>query len=233
MPLLLQFAQPPPALRANFGLPEEPFLIFFAFDFLSYVERKNPRGLVRAFKRAFRRRNGANPKVGLVLKTLNGEVVSDKNAALRDELDEDPDVTIIDRTLTREETLQLIGCCNAVASLHRSEGLGLLVAEAMALSKPVIATDYSATTELVTPKTGYPVDYRLVPVEAGQYPFHEGQVWAEPDIDHAAWLMRRIFEDPAEATKRVEAARHHLAREYGLDACAHRIRERLHFLDEI
>jgi glycosyltransferase involved in cell wall biosynthesis len=232
MPLLLHFMPPASAPRAKFSLPEDRFLFFFAFDFFSFMERKNPAGVVRAFKRAFRQSNGANHKVGLVLKTLNSEIVPEKNAAFRDELYRDPDVTIIDRALTREDTLQLIACCDAVASLHRSEGLGLLVAEAMALGKPVIATDYSATTELVTPRTGFPVDHRLVPVEAGQYPFHEGQVWAEPDIDHAAWVMRWVFEDREEAAKRVEAARCHLAREYGLDACGQRMRTRLCFLDE-
>jgi glycosyltransferase involved in cell wall biosynthesis len=232
MPLLLEFAPPPPAPRAKFGLPEDRFLFFFAFDFYSF-ERKNPAGVVRAFRRAFRGRNGANFKVGLVLKTLNSEIFPERHAWLYKELDKDPDVTIIDRTLNREEILQLIACCDAVASLHRSEALGLLVAEAMALAKPVIATDYSATTELVTPKTGYPVDYRLVPVQAGQYPFYEGQVWAEPDIDHAAWFMRRIFEDQEAAIKRAHAARRHLASKYGLDACAQRMRERLQCLDGI
>ena len=112
---------------------------------------------------------------------------------------DDPDIILIEKTLTREQTLALIAACDAVVTLHRSEGLGLLVAEAMVLGKPVIATDYSATTELVTPETGWPVDYRLTPVQEGTYPFHEGQVWADADIDHAAWQMRRVVEDQPEA----------------------------------
>lgn len=230
MPLLLHFEAPPAPDRTKLGLSADRFLFFFAFDYLSFIERKNPIAVIRAFKQAFHRRD-SSPKVGLVLKTLNAEVVPEKGRDLRDALREDPDVTLIERTLTREETMQLIGSCDAVVSLHRSEGLGLLVAEAMALGKPVIATDYSATTELVSPQTGWPVDYALVPVGEGEYPFHEGQVWAEPDVSHAAWQMRRVFEDRAEAGRRAQAARHHLAEEYGLEPCSRRARERLRELD--
>ena len=230
MPLLLEFRLPPPATRSKLGLPEDQFLFFFAFDFLSFFERKNPMALVRAFKQAFRREQFGS-KVGLVLKTLNGEFVPATTAAVRDELRNDPSLILIERTLTREENLQIISACDAVASLHRSEGLGLLIAEAMALGKPVISTDYSATTELVTPQTGYPIDYELVPVRDGQYPFHEGQMWAEADVNHAAWLMRRVYEEQAEATRRAEMAKHHLARHYSLEACSSRMRERLNFLD--
>lgn len=230
MPLLLHFDTPPAPDRGQFGLPEDRFLFFFGFDYFSFIERKNPMAVLRAFKQAFRGR-GNSPKVGLVLKTLNAEIVPEKGRDLRDALREDPDVTLIERTLTRDETLQLIGSCDAVVSLHRSEGLGLLVAEAMALGKPVIATDYSATTELVSARTGWPVDYKLVSVEEGEYPFHEDQVWADADVTHAAWQMRRVFEDRAEAERRAQAARRRLAEEYGLEACSRRVRDRLRELD--
>jgi len=225
MPLPLTFELPPAIDRAYFGLPDDTFLFFFAFDFLSFAERKNPMALVRAFKEAFRR-GRAHPKAGLVLKTLNSEVVPEKGRALRDALRGDPDVTLIERTLSRTETLQLIASCDAVASLHRSEGLGLLVAEAMALGKPVIATDYSATTELVSAQTGWPVDFKLVPVPENHYPFHQDQVWAEPDEGHAAWQMRQVFHNRAEAERRANAARMHLKNRFGADACADRMRIR-------
>lgn len=229
MPLPLAFDAPPPVGRARFGLPEDTFLFFFSFDFLSFMERKNPMALVRAFRQAFRR-DGAHPKVALVIKTLNAEAVAEHGRALRESLRDDPDIVLIERTLEREETLQLIACCDAVASLHRSEGLGLLIAEAMVLGKPVIATDYSATTELVSRHTGWPVDFKLVPVPEGHYPFHEGQVWAEPDEGHAAWQMRQVFHHRDEAEQRAQAAREQLCARFGTEACAQRMRQRL---DEI
>ena len=168
--------------------------------------------------------------MNLVLKTMNGDLV-EGNSPLREILKDDPDIVVIEGTLERNETLALIAACDAVVSLHRSEGLGLLVAEAMVLGKPVIATDYSATTELVTPHTGWPVDYCLIPVPEGVYPFHEGQVWADADIDHAAWQMRRVIGDQAEAERRVAAARALISREHGIGAVAGRQLARLRTIE--
>ena len=230
MPLPLDFEAPPALDRARFGLPEHAFLFFFCFDFLSYAERKNPMALVRAFKKAFRD-GGAHPNVCLVLKTLNADIAPAHSQALRDILRTDLDLTLIEQTLTRTETLQLIAACDAVVSLHRSEGLGLLIAEAMALGKPVIATDYSASAELVSTDTGWPVDFKLVPVPENQYPFHEGQVWAEPDENHAAWQMRQVFHDRREAQRRADTARAMLKQQFSAENCGARMRLRLQELE--
>jgi len=194
------------------------------------VERKNPLAVVEAFRRAFRT-GGRNAPATLVLKTLNSEIVPANAQALRDSLQDNPDVILIERTLTRQATLALIDACDAVVSLHRSEGLGLLIAEAMVLGKPVISTDYSATTELVSPETGYPVDYRLVPVRDGEYPFHDGQHWADADVDHAAWQMREVFEDAAGVARRVAAARVHVHAGYGQAAVSARQVARLRMIE--
>ncbi|MGA9333992.1 MAG: glycosyltransferase [Rudaea sp.] len=226
MPLPLDFDAPPLAPRAALDLPDDKFLFLFAFDFLSFAERKNPMALVRAFKRAFgdgERRHG----VALVLKTLNANAHPEASLALREALGNEAGVILVERSLDRVEMLQLIAGCDAVASLHRSEGLGLLIAEAMALGKPVVATDYSATTELLSPRTGWPVDFALVPVAAGDYPFHEGQYWAAADEDHAAWQMRRVFVDREEASRRAAAGRSHIREQFGVEACGRRMRARL------
>lgn len=226
MPLMLEFVPPAPMARSRFNLPRDRFLFFFAFDYFSFLERKNPLAVVEAFRRAFRR---ANPEasVALVLKTLNSEIVPDHARGLQDTLQDDPDVILIERTLSRPETLALIDACDAVISLHRSEGLGLLIAEAMVLGKPAISTDYSATTELVSPETGYPVDYRLIPVRDGDYPFHDGQHWADADVDHAAWQMRQVFKGGTNVACRVAAARAHLHANYGQAAVSARQAARL------
>jgi glycosyltransferase involved in cell wall biosynthesis len=230
MPLMLDFERPGPAERQQFGLPTRSFLFFFAFDYLSFLERKNPMAVVNAFNRAFRAKGYTRP-AHLILKTMNADVVPDTARAMREVLHDDPDITLIEKTLPREEALGLIVACDAVVTLHRSEGLGLLVAEAMVLGKPVIATDYSATTELVTPDTGWPVDRCLTPVSQGMYPHHEGQVWADPDIDHAAWQMRRVLEDQPEVERRVAAARTLISREYGIEAVAARQLARLRTIE--
>jgi hypothetical protein len=194
IPVAIDFLPPPPRPRHHFCLPEDAFLFFFAFDFLSFADRKNPSGTVAAF-RVFRSRVRSG-RAKLVVKSMNGALAPAALAAFRAEIAEEPDILLIDATMTREDTLALITVVDCVISLHRSEGFGLLVAEAMLLGKPVIATDYSATIELISSQTGFPVGYRLVPVGASQYPFADNQVWADPDIVHAAWHMARIFCEP-------------------------------------
>ena len=88
-------------------------------------------------------------------------------------------------------------------------GLGL--AEAMALGKPVVGTAYSGTADFLNPDTGYPVPFTLVPVKPGEYPDHEGQVWAEPDVDAAAAAMRAIVERPAEARRIAQSGQRFIA----------------------
>lgn len=226
MPISLTLPAFDPLPRSYFALPEDKFIFFFSFDFLSFVGRKNPRAAVQAFKEAFRRRYQRSD-VALVLKSINGSLANAEFRALRKELGDDPDIILIDKTLSRHETLGLINASDAVISLHRSEGLGLLVAEAMALGKPVIATDYSATTELVTPRTGYPVDFRLVPLQNGQYPFWQNQVWADPDIGHAAWQMRSIVNNLEEAQKKAAYARQYLKENYDVERVGALQRQRL------
>lgn len=215
MPLLLHVEAPPAPDREGFGLPADRFLFLCGHDGASAVERGNPVAAVRAFKQAFRG-HGAHPKAGFVLSAPAAETLP----ALR----EDPDVILVERARTREERQRLIASCDAVVSLHRGGGLGFAVADAMALGKPVVATDCGATAELLSPRTGYPVDHEPVPAD-------EGQVWAEADLDHAAWQMRRVIEDRAEAGRRAAAARLFVAGEQGPDACGRRLRDRLRELD--
>jgi len=226
MPVAIELTPPPVMRRERFGLPSGRFLFFYAFDFLSFIERKNPRGVIAAFRAAFPQRGTA----GLVLKCMNGALVPDRFDALRMEVSNDPDIFMIDATLPRNEALGLVAATDAIVSLHRSEGLGLLIAEGMLLGKPVIATNYSASREFVTEATGYPVGCQLVPVREGEYPFHEGQVWAEPDIAHAAWLMRRLRDDPTRAKLRVARATDYLREQHSRIAVAHRQVARLRSL---
>jgi len=226
MPVALNRPPVAPLRRDAFALPRHRFLFFFAFDFLSFIERKNPSGVIEAFRRA-KARNGGKSPPGLVIKAMNGALAPDALQLLREEIDGDPDIILVERTLTRPEVGALISLCDAVVSLHRAEGFGLLVAEAMLLGRPVIATDYAATTEMVTPETGFPVDYRLIPVAHGAYPYGAGQVWADPDVEHAAWLMARLAAEPGLAAPIVEAASAHIHRNYNPGHVARRQRARL------
>jgi glycosyltransferase involved in cell wall biosynthesis len=104
-------------------------------------------------------------------------------------------IAIMNRRLSRDEVLGLNSVCDAFVSLHRAEGFGLSLAEAMLLGKPVIATDYSGSRNFACVGTACVVNYKLVTVPEGSYLFWQDQVWAEPDVEHAAVLMRRLLND--------------------------------------
>lgn len=190
--------------RADFGLPEGAFLFHFSFDFLSYPHRKNPWACLEAFARAF---PSPGEPVGLVVKTMRADRRSPAWRRLRAMAGRDPRIILIDRTMDRAETIGLMAATNAYVSLHRAEGFGRGLAEAMLLERPVIATGFSGSNDFLTGVTGFPVEYRMVPVRKGQYPGSDGQSWAEPSVDHAAELMRRVYEDAPLASAVAAAGR--------------------------
>lgn len=210
--------------RADFGLEEPAFLFHFSFDFLSYPHRKNPWACLEAFRRAF---PSPGEAVGLVVKTMRADRRTPAWRRLKKAAAEDPRIVLIDRTMVRAETIGLMACTDAYLSLHRAEGFGRGLAEAMLLERPVIATGYSGNADFVTDATGFPVDYRLTAVRPGQYPGGEGQRWAEPDIDHAAAQMRRVYDDAATARRIAEAGRRHAERVFAPVAAGARYRDRL------
>ena len=131
---------------------------------------------------------------------------SDYNA-LVDSVRDIPGTVIIKHTLSRADVYALESACDCFVSLHRSEGFGLAVAECMYLGKPVIATDWSATSEYLNAGNGLPVRYSLVQLQENHGPYSKGSTWAEPDIGHAAQLMQQVASSPAEASRIGAAAR--------------------------
>ena len=210
--------------RSHFGVPEGKYAFLFAFHMMSVMERKNPLGLIRAFQQAF----SPDDAAVLVLKTTFGE---DHPALLR-ELREaaaasGAAVLIIDRVFTQDETLSLMECCDAYVSLHRSEGFGLTMAEAMLLGKPTIATGYSGNTDFMDASNSLLVDHRLVRLERAVPPYEAGLRWAEPDEAHAAALLRRVFDQRDWAAALGAKARQDLAARMSVEAAGRRMAERL------
>jgi len=182
--------------RRDLGLPDRGYVFLLAFDFTSYVARKNPGAVLKAFHQAFGP-PGSDEAV-LVVK-LNGTAVRSAEAQAfrsRPEL-ADPRVHVIDEVLPDDRMHALIELSDCFVSLHRSEGFGRGLAESMTLGKPVIATAYSGNMDFTNAANACLVDYTLVPVGPSEYPYPEGQVWADPDIDQAAWYMRKLVREPA------------------------------------
>lgn len=193
MPLAIQCPARPGARRADFGLPEGHFLFLMMYDTHSFQPRKNPQAAVAAFRRAF-----PDPRhVSLVVKVNNPRSYPAEMERLRAELADVPSVILMDRTLTRQEVYDLQSLCDAYVSLHRSEGFGLGLAEAMYLGKPVVATHWSGNVDFMTVDNSCPVGYELVALQEDVGPYGKGQFWAEPDVEQAAWNMTRLVEKPA------------------------------------
>ena len=214
--------QSPHITRERLGLPDR-FVFLFSFDFLSVFERKNPLALVRAFARAFE--PGSGPL--LLIKTINGHIRLTDLERLRAEIGDRPDVRLVDGYYSAAEKDALVGLCDCYVSLHRSEGLGLTMAEAMAAGRPVIATGYSGNMQFMTAANSFPVEYALTPVPANCDPYPQDAVWAEPDPDHAARLMRGVYEQPQDAAARGRRARAEILERHGVAASAAAIAQRL------
>ncbi len=193
VPYPIQVALPRRFDRSEFKLAAEPFTFLFSFDFFSYVDRKNPEGVLQAFQRAFPALSDRS--VSLVLKSIGAERARERFAALQAECANDPRIVLIDTSLSREAMWGLQSVCDSYVSLHRAEGLGLGLAESMYLGKPVIGTGYSGNLQFMNEGNSCLVGYRLVDIPSGTYPHSAGQQWAAPDIDHAAQLMQKIAGD--------------------------------------
>jgi len=215
---------PPGVGRSRFGIPNDAFLFLFAYDFHSFLERKNPFGLVRAFLNAF----GDNPEVGLVLKTMHADDAHEAYRGLLDACRGRRNIYLLNEVYSRPEALALMRLCDAYTSLHRSEGFGLTIAEAMAMGKPVVATNYSANVDFMTEENSLPIRCRLIEIERDHGPYRKGMVWADPDLDHAAEAMRQLVEEPALARRLGAAARADVARQLSPTAVGERIFAALH-----
>lgn len=212
--------------RRELGLPEDRFVYLFALDLFSVLERKNPLGLIDAFTKAFPKQHSADPI--LVVKVINGDQrVGDlERIKLAVSALDRSDVLIIDRYMSAQEQAALMSTAQCYASLHRSEGFGLTLAESMALGKPVIATGYSGNLDFMSGDTAFLVRWDEGVVPGGCEPYEQGARWAEPDLDHAAHLMRFVFENPSEALRVGEQGKQYVRAEHGLAARGAFIRRR-------
>ena len=211
-----------PLSRSHFGLPEGKFLFLFTFHMMSIMERKNPLGLIAAFRQAF----GSDPSVGLVLKTSYGDKHPDLMRSIA-EAAHGSNIIVIDSIYTSSEILALMQACDAYVSLHRSEGYGLTMMEAMLLAKPVIATNYSGNLDFMTPKTGLLVDYKLVELKQSYGPYEVGTRWAEPSTKHAADCMYRVFSQREWAATLGRRAQADLQQRMSFEAAGRRMAARL------
>jgi glycosyltransferase involved in cell wall biosynthesis len=183
---------PRPSPRAGSDADDAPFHVLVAFDFLSVMERKNPIGAIEAFRRAF---PAAEP-VRLTIKTLNGDLRPEQFERVLDAAAADDRIVVRDERSSSEALAELTASADVLLSLHRSEGLGLHLAEAMALGTMVVASRYGGNLDLMDDECAALVDVELVEVTGGEGAYAAPARWADPDLDHAARLLRRAYDEP-------------------------------------
>ena len=218
--------------RSTFNLPEHSFLFLTAFDMNSVTYRKNPDGAIAALQKAFPQ--SKKDDVGLVVKVsrIRGRNEQDKMFRnLTTLANKDPRIKIIDQVLSRDQMNGLMNLCDGFLSLHRSEGFGLGMAEAMCLGKTVVATGYSGNMGFMREDNSYLVQFKEVPVVEGGYPYWQGQTWAEPDEESAVASLRLAF--LSENKEMGERAKKFIEEEFSIEAFAKKYRQRLSDLNII
>ncbi len=216
-------------VESRYGVGAGDFLFFSDFDAFSYLRRKNPLGLLDAFQRAF----NANEPVRLILKTHNLEhVVNDKSeadiASLKRICSEDRRVVLLNETMTRDELLATKLAADCYVSLHRSEGFGFGIFEAMQLGVPVVATGWSGNMEFCNAATAALVDCKLIPVGKDDYPHVKpGHRWGDPDIGSAVALLRDVRENQHAARQRAAAAKSQIAQRFNPGQVGQGLRARI------
>jgi len=199
--------------RARFGMPEGRFVFMCGMDLSSGAQRKNPEAPVEAFLKAFGPEEG---HVHLVVKVNNPELTDEtkrKWLQLQEKTASYPNIQLIREAIPEAELNTFFVSCDACISLHRSEGLGLVPLEMMALGKPVITTDWSGNMDYCTRENAMLVPHAQIPVDDNHPVYIEtqedfpGVTWADPDINAAAVCMKTLAQDPARAAALGKAGR--------------------------
>lgn len=208
--------------RASLNIPDNHVVFLFMFDLHSQIHRKNPMAVFRAFREAFR----GDDKTTLVIKTSGGDIHSKDLAELQETI-HGRNVILLHELMSRGRAYGLIDMADCFVSLHRSEGFGLGLAEAMLMGKPVIATGYSGNLDFMSSDNSLLVGYELTEIKEDRPIYSRGNSWAEPSIEQAAAYMRQVYERPGQARARAQRVQPEIGRLLSLESAGQRMRARL------
>ncbi|MDX1819782.1 MAG: glycosyltransferase family 4 protein [Paracoccaceae bacterium] len=207
-----------PVEEPDFFVRSGPLKILFHFDFDSFPARKNPEAAIHAFKSAF----PGKEDVTLTVKA-RGKNDLGRRQWLAEQAAADPRIKVVDQLMTRQEVNDMTAAHDVFMSLHRSEGLGLGCAEALAAGKAVVATDYGGSTEFINEQTGYPVQWSRIDVGPDDYILAENSTWADPSVEHAATALRSIYADPEKAREKARKGFQNLVDNHSYEAVGRRM----------
>ncbi len=182
--------------RKKYNLPQNNIIFLCSFDLESYISRKNPWAVINSFQKAFNPNypnKPINENVNLVIKTFKPISHNRDWEILKNTIKLDKRIIIIEGNLDYDELINLYGSCDALISLHRSEGFGRIIVECINLGLEIIATNWGGNTDFCKDEFTHLVPYQKTDVVPGTYPFWEGQKWAEPNLDKAAKYIFEIY----------------------------------------
>ena len=177
--------------RNYFNIPSGACVFLAAYDLNSTRMRKNPDAAIESFQRAFK----PNDREVLLIVKINNPIQAEIKY-LETKVLGWQNIRFIKKVLDRMEMNSLLNSVDCFVSLHRSEGFGLVIAEAMILGKPVIATGWSGNVDFVPSTYPFSVNYKLVELSETYGPYKKGQFWAEPSTEHASQLMKKLAQEP-------------------------------------
>jgi len=222
----------PEDIDVNFetGMSSDCFNFLFIFDYNSLIERKNPLGLIDAYEKAF---GVNNEKVKLILKTSIPNHHAKSKKIVLDRIGKNKSIIYKEEMLRRGELLALINKCDCYISLHRSEGFGLTMAEAMALGKPVIATGYSGNLDFMNVNNSFLVKYKMIKHDYDLSVLPKNNFWSEPDVYHAAEMMKFVFENQDYAKAIGIQAKEDIKNYFSLESIGNKMKKRLNIIEDL
>ena len=232
MPMAVEIPKPSSKTRSDFGLPQDSCLFLFSFDINSSIHRKNPSACIDAFLLAFPA-SAFTDEVGLVIKVQAGHKKNSVYQVLKSLQERDSRIFLIEETLEKPDLLALYKCCDAFVSLHRAEGFGRNIAEAMLLERPVIVTGYSGNLSFNSTDNSLIVKASIIPVKSGEYENSSGMIWAEPNIPHASKRMKQILTDKVGVGVLSKAGKNFIKLQHNPLAVGKRYRERLELIKSL
>ncbi|WP_437922302.1 glycosyltransferase [Sphingobacterium sp. LRF_L2] len=213
--------------RASFNLPQDRLIFLTMFDYHSRLQRKNPYAVIEAYENSF---DDDDQSPLLVIKTSLGIDYEDEKEKLKNRIKSRKNIILIEDILPQQKLYELMNSCDVYISLHRSEGFGLTMAEAMALGKPVIATGYSANVEFMNERNSYLAPFKLIPT-GDQYLYPELEnFWADVDIDWVSKIMTFLAKNPDERERIGQIAKEEISVSLAPKTIGLKIKERLDYI---
>lgn len=215
--------------RSEFGLRNDEYIFLTMFDYHSNIERKNPIGAIEAYEKAFGKNDA---KTRLIVKTSIGTKFTEEKSRLLKRIGDNKSITLIEEILETKKLQGLINICDCFVSLHRSEGFGLTMAEAMFYGKPVIATAFSANVEFMNINNSFPVKYNLTSTGKQYYGSNESNFWADPNLSHASEIMRFVFENQDTAREIADRGKKDVRNQLSPEKIGNLIKKRLEVINK-